>query len=214
MSDDEVPPPSGGSAQRETVREGYDRMARSYDEERSETPAEPLLSAFLAELARPATVLDAGCGSGRPVLARLSSTAEVTPIGLDFSREQLSLARDVTDGPLVAGDMTRLPVGADALEGIAAFHSIIHVPEAEHPRVYREFERALRPGGVALISVGSNAWAGANDDWLDTGVRMEWSFPGPETSRRQVREAGFDVLEEWTVDDELGGSFRFLLLRA
>ncbi|MFB6127565.1 MAG: class I SAM-dependent methyltransferase [Halolamina sp.] len=211
MSDD-PPTPSGGATQRRVVREGYDAIAADYDRRRAGDADRPHLDAFLDRLPADATVLDAGCGGGRPVLSRVDDRPDLRGVGLDFAETQLALARSRTDAALLAGDMTALPVADDAVDGITAFHSVIHVPEPAHSAVYREFARALRSDGHLLVSVGTDVFNGANDDWLDTGVRMEWAVPAPETARRQLRAAGFTLRASWTVDDELGGAVEFLLL--
>jgi|GEM_PF-6637394 len=48
-------------------------------------------------------------------------------------------------------------------------------------------------------------WEGTNDDWLDTGTAMEWSYYGPKQSREIVEAAGFDVLDERVPEVESDG---------
>lgn len=199
------------SDQRETVRRGYDAIAADYAAARSdESNARPLLDTLRERLPADARVLDAGCGDGHPVLAALDRFDRV---GLDLSNTQLRRASRQVSAELVRGDLAALPFAADAFDAVTAFHSVIHVPTEDHPEAFREFARVLRPGGWLLATVGDEAWAGANDDWLDTGVRMEWSFPSMTTTREHLSDAGFVVENSWTVDDELGGEFPFLLCR-
>lgn len=71
---------------KETIRRGYDALAETYAESRSDDERERgVLKEFLGSLPTPARILDAGCGQGTPVLRRLSQ--ETTAVGVDFSRE-------------------------------------------------------------------------------------------------------------------------------
>ena len=194
-----------GRAQRRAVRDGYDALADDYGEARE--PEAPLVESFLAGLPAGSRVLDAGCGQGTPVLDRLP--AGVEGVGVDFSAAQLRRARAATDAPLVRGDLTALPVADAGVDAVTALHSLIHVPTAEQPAVLAEFARVTRPGARLLLTAGTGPWTGANDDWLGSGARMEWSFPGADATRERLREAGFRVTDEELVpdglDDEDGG---------
>lgn len=189
-----------GRAQRRAVRDGYDALADDYGKSR-DPPEPPLVESFLAELPPGSRLLDAGCGQGTPVLDRLP--AGIDAVGLDFSAEQLRRAGEVTDAALVHGDLTALPVADASVDAVTALHSLIHVPTARHPAVLAEFARTTRPDARLLLTAGTDAWAGTNDDWLGGGVRMEWSFPGVEATRESLREAGFAVTGERFVRDEL-----------
>lgn len=182
------------------VRRGYDELSAEYDREGGSLRWSELRADLVADVPDDGRVLDAGCGTGRPVLAEL---ADLERVGLDFSRSQLDLARERVACPLVQGDMTRLPFRAATFDAVTAFHSVIHVPSEEHLACYREFARVLRPGGQLVVTVGEDAWVGENDDWLDTGVRMAWSFPDLEESRAFLREAGFEVVSEYAVHAEM-----------
>ena len=204
------------SDQRDAVRRAYDEMAETYADQRADDPPElDLLGDLTARLDDGARVLDAGCGQGTPVAARLAERFDVT--GLDFSRAQLALAaRAVPDAGFVRGDMTALPFADDSFDAVCAFYSIIHVPTEEHPTVIREFARVLRPGGSLLLSAGGEAWEGANPDWLESGVEMRWSFPALDATLGQLSDAGFGVEDDRIVRDDLGdegSAFPFVLAR-
>jgi len=201
--DSEPGPDVDPHTQRAAVRNGYDGMAATYRREREASEAS-VVESFLAGLSADDRLLDAGCGQGTPVLNRLPD--RVDSIGVDLSASMLDLARDRTDTALVRGDLTRLPVAADAVDAVTALHSVIHVPMSEHPTVFREFARALRPGGRLYLTAatGEGGWSGANEDWLGSGELMAWSFPGLDRTRDQLREAGFRVTAERVLDDTVG----------
>jgi ubiquinone/menaquinone biosynthesis C-methylase UbiE len=182
---------------RDAVRRGYDDLAETYAATRSEAdPGTAVLDEFLDTLPASPHVLDAGCGQGTPVLARVSRTAAAT--GLDFSLSQLALAAArVPDATLTRGDMTRLPFREGVFDAVTAFHSLIHVPLDEHQSTLDEFARVLRPAGRVLLTEGQSEWCGTNPDWLDTGVEMQWHIAGVDATRDHLRRAGFTVTDEW-----------------
>jgi len=192
--------------ERNAVREGYDALAETYADQRSgdETLGTALLDDLLADLPDDARLLDAGCGQGTPVLASASAGGDVDAVGLDFSPAQLELATaNAPDAALLRGDMGHLPFTDDSFDAVTGFHSLIHVPLDDHQRVIDEFARVMRPAGRLLVSEGLTEWEGQNPDWLDSGAAMEWHIAGGEATRKQLRTAGFTVVDQWAVDDTL-----------
>ena len=185
---------------RHTVRRSYDDLAGSYAEYRSPGDGTAVLREFL-DAGSPERVLDAGCGNGRPILARLAES--VDPVGLDHSRGMLRAAREHVAAPLLRGDMTRLPFATESFDAVVAYWSLIHLPLADHVTAIEEFARVLRPGGRALVCEGTQPWVGENPDWLD-GVEMEWAIAGAERTREQLRDAGFAVTGARGVPETLG----------
>jgi len=185
--------------ERHAVQRAYDEMAGGYADQYSDElhdDPEPV-ERFCAGLDDDARLLAAGCGPGDTPLRAAGRTG----VGLDFSREQLGVARDRLPAALVQGDMTALPFAAGTFDAVAALYSLIHVPLADHRTVIGEFARVLRPGGGLLVTEGGAEWRGSNPDWLDTGTEMHWSMAGPEATREQLRDSGFEVRGVWDVYD-------------
>jgi SAM-dependent methyltransferase len=190
------------TSDKRAIRDGYDEIADEYLARRLDDAAESPHFDWLCErLADDGRVLDAGCGAGVPVAKRLADDHDV--VGVDFSVEQLRRAREnVTEARFVQIDMSSLGFADDSFDAVCAFFSLIHVPLDEHAGVAAEFHRVLRPGGLAVLTVGgTDGWEGSNPDWLDTGVEMRWSFPDTETSARHLDSAGFEVLERRSIED-------------
>jgi ubiquinone/menaquinone biosynthesis C-methylase UbiE len=188
---------------RDAVRRGYDELAATYAADRVEDGrGRAVLDRFRESLPPDARVLDAGCGQGTPVLRDLSAAA--TAVGADISRAQLELAAESVPGAALAqADLVALPFRDDAFDAVTAYHSLIHVPAGQHRSVVDEFARVLVDGGRLLCSEGPEPWHGENPDWLDTGVEMQWHIAGAEATRRHLRDAGFVLERESTVDDSL-----------
>ena len=176
------------------VEAGYDRVAERYLA--SKDPEDPTTLAALEELSRGfspgAGVLDLGCGAGVPVTRWLARRFAVT--GVDVSARQLELARrHIPRANLIKADMIDLSFEAESFDAVVAFHSIIHVPRAEHPALLGEIRRWLRPGGAFFATWALGAWEGEEEDWEGWGAPMLWSHHDGETSLKLLRDAGFAV---------------------
>jgi cyclopropane fatty-acyl-phospholipid synthase-like methyltransferase len=176
------------------VETGYDRVAERYLA--SKDAEDPTTLAALDELARElspgATVLDLGCGAGVPATRRLAQRFAVT--GVDLSTRQLELARQhVPAANFLKADMTDLSFAPEAFDAVVAFHSIIHLPRAEHPALLGKIRRWLKPGGVFLATWALGEWEGEENDWEGWGAPMRWSHHDGETSLELLRGAGFAI---------------------
>ncbi len=74
----------------------------------------------------------------------------------------------------------------------------------------QKFEPVLRPGGVLLMTVGTSRHEGTRRNWLESGHPMFWSTPGEGETHTRLREVGFEITEERTVDDPLGSEALFV----
>ncbi|WP_276270763.1 class I SAM-dependent methyltransferase [Haloarcula litorea] len=194
------------------VRRAWDALSETYARRRDPDGSDAdLIDDLLAALPADPTVLDVGCGDGARTLANLPPGS----VGLDVSRRGLELAAEtVPEARLIQGEMSRLPVADDSVDGITAYHSVFHVARERHPEVYAEFARVLRPGGLALLTLPGGRFETVRRGWM--GGRMFFSAPGREATLAQLRDAGFDEVWTTTADDPLGSStaFAFARLRA
>jgi SAM-dependent methyltransferase len=121
----------------------------------------------------PLRVLDVGCGTGA-TLKTLSEFGEVT--GLDSSPEALRFCRIRGHERLVLARGEQLPVLSASVAVITALDLLEHI--ADDAAAVREFARALRPGGLLLITVPAVPWLWSeHDEALDhlrryRGVRL------------------------------------------
>lgn len=199
--------------ERNAVRRAWDAVSETYaTNRRADGPDADLIDELVSDLPADATVLDVGCGDGARTLSNLGGgVGEANAIGLDFSRRGLDLAREtVPKARLLQADMTTIPVREGVVDAITAYHAVFHVPRAEHPTVYREFERVLRSGGVLLMTVGTSRHEGTRRNWLGSDHPMFWSTPGSVETYSQLRDAGFEITDERTVDDPLGSEALFV----
>jgi len=191
---------SGG----ELIRHYIDH-AEAYATGTRNVPMTALCECFLAHVAKPGWVLDAGCGSGRDALAFLQAGHHV--VAFDASPEMARLASQhtgldvhVLDFLSLAGTAQMgLPAGT-LFDGIWACASLLHVAEADQPEAWTRLWRLLAPGGVAYASYK-----------LGEGERVD-ALGRPFTDATEHRLAGWTAhlpgvthLRTWVSTDQRPG---------
>lgn len=178
---------------------GYEQWARTYDSDPNPHTAleyEAVVAAVSAGAGD--EILDAACGTGRYASRFKADRADV--VGMDFSREMLSHAREkLTDIELVEADLRRrLPFEDDRFTKINCAQALKHL---EHlAPTMQEFARVLRPGGLLVFSVTH-----PDMDWDGYELAESPSFLLSESSdifhhrfedyERALRRAGLELLE-------------------
>ena len=101
------------------------------------------------------SVLDVGCGVGRPAL-RVASTTGAGVTGITISREQVEQASELAQAADMAdrvrfryADGMDMPFEADSFDAVLAFESIVHM---DRPTALREMTRVLKPGGRLVLT--------------------------------------------------------------
>lgn len=175
------------------VERGYDSISDSFLEWRDrivDDPRRAWAEAFTSRLNDGARILELGCGAGVPDTKLLAERFRVT--GVDISGEQIARARmNVATADFIQADFTALELEPGQFDAVAAFYSFNHVPRDLLVRLFARIHTWLVPGGLLLASFGTSdteAWTG---DWLGTTMFFS-SFP-PETTRRLLSEAGFEL---------------------
>jgi SAM-dependent methyltransferase len=123
-----------------------------------------VLDAVLDGLALPAglRILDAGCGSGRNMVA-LARRGAVT--GVELATASLRVARERDVGAVVPGSLDEpLPFGDGAFELAVALDVLEHVED--DGAALRELARVTAPGGRLLVTVPQYGWLWGEHDVL------------------------------------------------
>jgi SAM-dependent methyltransferase len=211
----EEPPAGGSSSARRLVEAGYDAIAERYAAWTiTGNPAEEFVRDLDARLPDGADVLELGCGNGTPGAVVLARRHRYT--GVDISVVQLERARARVPGAtFVQADYTTLELEPDSLDAVAAILTLNHVPRREHAELLRRIAGWLRPGGLFLVSLGTDDGPDVVEpDWL--GAPMFFSHFDAETNRKLLREAGVELVRDEVVPmiEEGFGETRFLWVLA
>lgn len=176
------------------VEQGYDEIADSFVEWRDRIVDDPRawwMDQLTSRLEDGARVLELGCGAGIPDTRLLAERFRVT--GVDISREQIHRARaNVPRADFIRADFTSLELDAASFEAVAAFYSFNSVPRDLLAGVFERIHSWLVPDGLFLAALGTSDTESWTGEWL--GTRMYFSSYPPDTNRRLLGNAGFELL--------------------
>ncbi|UFH53407.1 class I SAM-dependent methyltransferase [Spirosoma sp. KNUC1025] len=195
------------------VQQGYDRLGhryRTHYEQENPHRYEDLLRTFIQVLSPNADVLELGCADGIPTAQYLSQYVNYQ--GVDISPIQINLARrNAPSAHFEVADMAALVFPDRSFDGIIALYSIIHLPLAEQPALFKSAYQWLRPNGYLLCIVGAGEWTGTDSNWIEPGTGMYWSHTDADTYQTWFTHIGFAILDRYFVPEGDGGHTYFLL---
>lgn len=193
------------------VRSGYDTLALRGDNWSAplDRPDKTKYSRIFADsVERGGRILDLGSGSGGKTSQLLARRFSL--VCVDISLGQLRLAQTGLNANFVQGDMSSIQFRQESFDGVAAFFSLIHVPDVEQTALLQSIFGWLRPGGKLVATFGARAvGVDYTEDFM--GLPMCWSSLGSEASKVMVRDVGFrlDTAAEETAI-EFGSPVTFL----
>jgi len=163
----------------------YDQRAEGFWEGTRDHDVSQNIAALLQyiEGVPPYSLLDFGCGPGRDLKA-FSDLGHVAT-GLEGSARFAAMARAYSGCEVWQQDFLSLDLPNDYFDGVFANAALFHVPGQELPRVLRELNATLKPGGVLF---SSNPRGHNEEGW--NGGRYG-AYYDLETWRRYLSAAGF-----------------------
>lgn len=156
----------------------------------------PLLRALLAQLPRPATLLDLGCGAGQD--ARDLSARRYRAIGMDLAGPLLRFARErMRRLPLVQADMRVLPLRPRSFDAVWAAASLIHLPRPAVRPLLRELRELVQPGGWLAMTVAHGRRSGVlRAGWISGRYCARWN---KDELANVIRASGWEIVSLETV---------------
>ena len=150
---------------------------------------------FLRYLRPGQKILDAGCGSGRDVIAFRAAGYEVE--AFDASAQLCRIASEKTGTEVKQMRFEELE-GANKYDGIWACASLLHVKPADLPDVLRRLYRLLRPEGVLYASFKYGFGERVKDGRYFHDLTED-------SCRTLLTEAGFSIREIFITQDVRSG---------
>jgi trans-aconitate methyltransferase len=132
--------------------------------------------------------LEIGCGTGFVISAISKQYPGIRLLGSEFLEEGLVYARQrLPDAEFTQMDARLIPHQSE-LDAIGAFDVLEHIEEDEV--VLQQICKALKPGGIAFISVPQHRWLWSAVDVYACHVRRY----DVQELHRKVRSAGFEIM--------------------
>jgi len=154
-----------------------------------------VLERVIAGLGLPerASILDAGCGSGRNMV-ELARYGPVT--GVELSRTSVELARARAVGEVIEGSVLEMPF-ADGTFDLAVSLDVIEHLEDDLAAL-RELRRTVKAGGALLVTVPAYQWLWSGHDVINHHhrryTRRSLRAVAERAGWRQVRTTYFNSL--------------------
>lgn len=191
------------------VKAGYNVAAKNYSSEfRDQFKNEKHLSKLVELLKPDSTVLDVGCGAGKPIDRYLIS-AGMKVTGIDISEAQIKLAKaHVPEADYEVKDMSELRDGEYQVDAVVSFYAIFHTPRENHSELLKKFKSFLKADGYLLITMGASDWEGKEDNFC--GSEMYWSHYGADKNKELIEKAGFEII--FSEVDDAGGEEHLVIL--
>jgi ubiquinone/menaquinone biosynthesis C-methylase UbiE len=179
------------------TQQGYDELAEEYvlhiyNELEHKPLDRALLNHFADEVKQQGMVCDIGCGPGH--VARYVHERGVKVFGMDLSHKMVEQAQRLNpDLEFKQGDMRALDIADEALSGILAFYSIIHIEREQVTEALQEFRRVLQTRGLLFLAFHVGQETLHIDDLWGKEVSIDFHFFEREEIEGYLRAAGFVI---------------------
>jgi SAM-dependent methyltransferase len=180
----------------------YEENALAWDEARGPGAAleKPWLDRFAALLPRGGSVLDIGCGSGRPV-ARYLAELGLRITGIDSSPSLIALCRErMPNQQWLVADMRELDLGR-RFDGLVAWHSSFHLAPDEQRALFPRLAAHAAPGAHLMFTSGEQSGVRIGE-WQ--GEPLYHASLSPDEYRALLEASGFEVVDQRARDPECG----------
>jgi len=181
----------------------YERRAHEWVSDRSRQPVfieQAWLDRFCALIKPRGTVLDLGCGPGKPMAAYLLAQG-FDICGVDSSPTMISLAQgNYPDREWIVADMRALSLGR-TVDGVMAWDSFFHLNYDDQRQMFPIFRAHAKPGAPLLFTSGTQHGEAIG---RFRGEPLYHASLSPDEYRALFAENGFECVAEKMEDPECG----------
>lgn len=178
---------------KQRVRASFDRAAETYDSAAvvQRRVCDRLIDTL--DISSPATILDAGCGTGYGASLLRARWPQAEIVGVDFAPAMLAQARHLLDQGS-AGDIEHLPFPEARFD---LWWSSLTIQWCEAAQVFAEARRVLRPDGrLALSTLATETFHELRTAFAGIDAhRHTLPFSDPDEISSALADAGFIGIE-------------------
>jgi len=149
------------------------------------------LEAVLSTAPAGSTILDLGCGTGRPMAEHIVAQGRRV-LGVDQSEALLGIARgNLPTERWVLSTMQAFEPDR-SFQGALLWDSLFHLPRDEHEPILRKVVDALPPGARLMLTVGGSAHPAFTDTMF--GQTFSYDSNTPDESRQILARLGCHIV--------------------
>ena len=195
--------------EKQNVYKVYDKIAHWYNANRyTGLNEKPYLDIVLANMPANGSLLDIGCGTGKPILEYFVNN-DIQVTGVDASSQMLKIAAaNFPAVRFIEQDMRLLNL-KQKFDAVIAWNSFFHLPVADQPLMFSVFANHLKDGGVLVFTSGETrgeAWG------LNGGESLYHASLDAEECNQLLLMHNFSVIAH-SIGDPQGGELTVWIAR-
>lgn len=187
------------------IKEAYNNIADIWNKERVWYIEQQSIDAAIKYLQPSASILDVGCGSGRPIADYLIKGG-FDVYGLDFSEKLIKYAEQIiTKEKLFIDDICDFTTDIK-FDAIICWFTLFHIHANNHFHVLEKFHSLMKPNGILLITFADTSCepGGSNFKVVDKytiesemyGEKFCHSGNPASVNSELVKKASFEIITD------------------
>lgn len=171
----------------------YDAIAEWFARARSPLVGLPEIETLARALPSGARVLDAGCGTGVPILQYLLQKG-FQLFAIDSSERMVDLFRErFPNVPIERASILESPFFASTFDAVIAWGVLFHLTPDEQRAAIAKIARHLAPGGWFLFTAAKER---GETSGAMNGVTFRYAAIGSAEYRRELERNGMELVDE------------------
>ena len=139
-------------------------------------------------------IYDIGCGPSGHIGYYLHKKG-LEVIGIDISDNCIEIAKLFHPTmKFIRMNMFKMDINDNSADGIISYYSIIHTPKKYIDKILMEYRRILKKGGIILLTVKEGNSEGLEENFLETGKHIFFSYFTKDEIKHCLQNNGFNIL--------------------
>lgn len=185
-------------------RDSYNKIVASWDEVRTAFYGREgdYLDTFLSGLPMPSSILDLGCGTGRPMAEYILGRGHRLT-GVDQAEELLALARSRFPHERWVTSRIEDFQSEGRFDGVICWDALFHIERAHHAELLTRMAGMLTGGGRLMVTIGGSEHPAFFDFMF--GEEFFYDSYSPEKVLFILNQLGFEpLISEFMNEPTLG----------
>lgn len=185
------------------TKEAYNKAASRYfelfhDELEHKQFDRELILDFLENFDSDSVLCDVGCGPCGHI-ENFVTRKGINIVGIDISEKCVEIAQEhFPDIRFEVGDLAQLDYSDDYFDGIISYYSIIDTPKIYIDKVFKEFNRVLKKGGLLFLVVKEGETEGYEKELLGVETEVYFSLFTEKEIEACLKKNNFKIMKSIT----------------